>query len=481
MNDILAEILLLTGVFNFILLLSTSPFLEKEDRKPALLGWMISFAIYGFSSIYLGLLYFRKPELFQPISLASIAGFYFLVSGYAGSVFFFRPMINGGTWKTIGKIGGIILAANALCIYFLVQLPSEIRFIGPSIWTVILSGWFFYELNHLAISKTDYLIFILKIFTVIVFLPSLAWVAIVANLYFQIFPALPQELITLLDISIRVIRNVIAPFSFLIIFVYWTRYHSNFAIRSKNNQQEVIKLLEEKDHLILELSNINTLVSSGALAAGLAHELNQYLARIQINTEEAIDRVTSNTRDVQVIEPLNRVLEANSEASNLIMSLRKMLRNKDDGNQLTDVSTVIRNVKNLYQTRAEKSKITIIFNDNENIGQVRWSSLLTQVLANLVSNAIEALDSVNYQIKNIIISYESIAGTLLIKVYDNGPSIHPKKAESIFTLFTTTKKEGTGIGLWLSKFIAQRFGGDLYFENISQGGVAFIIRIPIES
>lgn len=481
MNDILAEILLLTGVFNLILLLSTSPFVEKGDRKPALIGWMISFSLYGFSSIYLGSLYFLKPELFQPISVAPIVGFYFLVSGYAGSVFFFRPLINGGAWKNIVKISVFILVANAFSIYFLVQLPNEIRFIGPSILTIILSGWFFYELNHLAISKTDYLIYILKILTLVVFLPSLIWAAVVANLYFQILPVLSQNLIAVFDVPIRVIRNLITPFSFLIIFIYWTRYHSNFAIRSKYNQQEVIKLLEEKDHLILEMSNINTLVSSGALAAGLAHELNQYLARIQINTEEALDRVSSSTGDAGAIEPLNRILEANTEASNLIMSLRKMLRNKDDGNQLTDVSTIIKNVKYLYQTRAEQSKTTIVFSTNDNISQVRWGPLLTQVISNLVSNAIEALDGVNQQIKSISISCENISGTLLIKVCDNGPSIPPERAESIFTLFTTTKKEGTGIGLWLSKFIAQRFGGDLYFENIPQGGVAFIIRVPSES
>jgi signal transduction histidine kinase len=70
---------------------------------------------------------------------------------------------------------------------------------------------------------------------------------------------------------------------------------------------------------------------------------------------------------------------------------------------------------------------------------------------------------------------------LFIKVYDNGPSIHPAKIDSMFRLFTTTKKEGTGIGLWLSKFIVQRFGGDLYFENIPNGGVTFIIKVPNES
>jgi len=481
MNEILAEILLLTGVFNFVLILSTSPFIEEADRKPALIAWMLSFAIYASSSIYLGLLYFSNPDLFEPISSASIVGFFMLVSGYTGSVFFFRPMIKGDAGIKIIRIGITILAINALGTYCLTQLPKELRFIGPAIWTIVLSGWFFYELNRLLKNKNDYLIFVLKTLTAIVFLPSLIWLAMVANFYWQISPSMSEDLLNLLGFAIRIIRNLVAPISFLIIFIYWIRYHSAFSIRSKNSQQEIKKLLEEKDHLILEMSNINSLVSTGALAAGLAHELNQYLARIQINAEEALDHEASNTKDSKVIDPLHRILGANSEASKLILSLRNLLRTKDEGNQLTEVSIIIRNVRYLYVPRAMQSKIDIVFDANELNGQVRWGSLLTQVLSNLISNAIEALDSVDHQLKKIIISYECIEGMLFIKVYDNGPSIHPAKIDSMFRLFTTTKKEGTGIGLWLSKFIVQRFGGDLYFENIPNGGVTFIIKVPNES
>jgi C4-dicarboxylate-specific signal transduction histidine kinase len=96
----------------------------------------------------------------------------------------------------------------------------------------------------------------------------------------------------------------------------------------------------------------------------------------------------------------------------------------------------------------------------------------------LLLNAIEALDANSNPKKIIAITYEITDECVLIKLFDNGSSIHPSKASKLFTLFSTTKTQGLGVGLWLSKFIMEKQGGDLSFANGNQGGVEFTLTIP---
>jgi signal transduction histidine kinase len=112
--------------------------------------------------------------------------------------------------------------------------------------------------------------------------------------------------------------------------------------------------------------------------------------------------------------------------------------------------------------------------------QLIWESLFRQVIVNLLSNAIEALDSTTKQNKAIQIhSMVDQHGHYCLIVTDNGPGINAQQGEKLFNLFTTSKSSGTGIGLWLSHYIIERHKGTLLYKNLpDDSGVSFIVNIP---
>jgi signal transduction histidine kinase len=105
-------------------------------------------------------------------------------------------------------------------------------------------------------------------------------------------------------------------------------------------------------------------------------------------------------------------------------------------------------------------------------------ALLRQVIGNLVSNAIDSLDSISKPQKKILIKSFVRDKHLCIDVIDNGPGVASNKRQNLFSLFATTKKKGAGVGLWLSKSIIEQHAGRIYYAEGLEGEAIFSIEIP---
>jgi signal transduction histidine kinase len=287
--------------------------------------------------------------------------------------------------------------------------------------------------------------------------------------------------ITQFDISSRVLRGTLFIFLQLIILMHWMENFSYNAIELKATNSQVKDLLREKDMLIESLSNSSTLIESGALSAGLAHELNQFLGRIALNRDDIsqlINRPGVKPEDLKL--PLDNILKANQSAANLIVSLKKLFNQGAEDSSLSSVDELVKEVVSLYVGRIEKSNIEIVLDLQANRQQFIWESLFRQVVVNLLSNAIEALDAIAKSNKVIQIqSSIDQSGSYSLTFTDNGPGINAVQGAKIFNLFATSKSGGTGIGLWLSRYIVERHKGSLTYENLpDNAGVSFIISIP---
>ena len=106
---------------------------------------------------------------------------------------------------------------------------------------------------------------------------------------------------------------------------------------------------------------------------------------------------------------------------------------------------------------------------------------MRQVVANLISNAIDSLDSLVKNNKEICIKSEIVEkGQYRFSVTDNGFGVNPEYADKLFSLFVSSKSSGTGVGLWLSRHIIERHQGSLTYQNLpGNGGVSFIVSIPM--
>ena len=283
------------------------------------------------------------------------------------------------------------------------------------------------------------------------------------------------------DVSSRVLRGTLFIFLQLLILMHWMENFSYNAIKVKTRDTQIEHLLQEKDILIENLSNRNALVETGALSAGLAHEFNQFLTRIELNCGEVLDKI--NRPDVNLEDlksSMANILKANHSAANLIISLRKLFQSGKDSSVSINLDKLVEEVVSLYTDRARKSAIVITLDLQAKEPIIVWDSLMRQVVANLITNAIEALDTLDRGDKAIHIEtkYDQ-KGWYQLCITDNGLGIRPEQANKLFSLFASSKSSGTGIGLWLSHYITERHQGNLSFENLpNHGGVTFSMTIP---
>ena len=283
------------------------------------------------------------------------------------------------------------------------------------------------------------------------------------------------------DTSPRVLRGTLFIFLQLIILMHWMENFSYNAINLKVRDKQIQGLLLEKDALIENLSNKNALLEAGALSAGLSHELNQFLTRIELNSGEVLDKISRPDVNLEELKfSMGNILKANHSASNLVISLKKLFRSGKDISTSINLDLLIEEVSSLYKERARKSAILIESDLQVKEPIIVWDSLMRQVIANLIANAIEALDLLARDNKVILIKSDlDEKGWYRLSVTDNGFGIKPENADKVFSLFTSTKSSGTGIGLWLSRYIIERHQGSLHYQNLSdEGGVSFIVTIP---
>ncbi len=311
------------------------------------------------------------------------------------------------------------------------------------------------------------------------------WMAIIfmTNRQGQMLGFTPLE-ISQFDVSSRVLRGSLFAFLQLLILMHWMENFSLNAIKVKARDKQIQDLLLEKDVLIENLSNKNALVETGALSAGLAHEFNQFLARIELNSGEVLNKI--NRPDVNLEEikfSMDNILKANRSAANLIISLKKLFQSGKDVALSINLDALVKEVASLYVERARKSGILIKLDLQASKPIIVWDALIRQVVANLISNAIEALDSITRDNKIILIKSEiDERSSYRLSVTDNGFGIKSEFADKLFSLFVSSKSSGTGVGLWLSRHIIERHQGSIYYQNLpDDGGVNFIVTIPMGS
>jgi signal transduction histidine kinase len=343
--------------------------------------------------------------------------------------------------------------------------------------------WFFYETRKTLKNKKNFILSLIIVISVIFLLQTLAGlILIVTDFFINQSPSSIEADLAGLDLTFRMIRLGIFCTFEVLLTIYWVQNYSLNAIEEREKQEKIQELLLEKDILIEKLSNSSTLIESGALSAGLAHELNQFLGRIALNRDEVMQLISQPGLKLDDLKlPLDNILKANHSAANLISSLRKLFNRGEEDSALCIVDELVNDVVMLYASRIQKSRIEIVMDLRVSERAYVWESLFRQVLANLLSNAIEALDGTVQSNKTIRIeSSVDGNGDYCLIICDNGPGIDPQLESKIFNLFASSKSSGTGIGLWLSRYIVERHRGSLTYKNLpDSAGVSFIITIPV--
>lgn len=259
------------------------------------------------------------------------------------------------------------------------------------------------------------------------------------------------------------------------------RLHLGLAERSHLNTMN-LKLshdLEERNSMILSLERLNRSASINALASTISHEINQPLGASRLNAQLAEMKLVSDPSNVSLFKELVKsILEDINRASTIVKNLSRLSSNQNNSVSSVNLAESIGQVIEISKGKLRASNITIELDcasrHQININMSEWQ----QVLINIINNAIDALDRVHSDNKKILISVQEERKVIKIYIQDNGHGIAAGQESKIFDLMVSDKPAGSGIGLWLSKNIINRFDGEITAHNPVDGGACFVIKLP---
>ncbi|MNJ37052.1 Sensor protein FixL [compost metagenome] len=237
-----------------------------------------------------------------------------------------------------------------------------------------------------------------------------------------------------------------------------------------------------------ELAHSARLITLGELASGIAHEINQPLAAV-VNYAGASQRyLQALDRDPQaatrVAQGLTRISEQATHAAEVIKRLRAFLRKEPRRLQALAIADVAAEAVRLCDWEASRDRVSIVQHMADPLPQVYADRvLLEQVLLNLLRNALDAnREQHQGQPSRIVLSAALVGGQVQVLVSDQGPGVAAERLDGIFTPFTTSKPEGLGLGLSMSRSIIEGFGGTLQAMPGAVGGLTLCCQLaPVAS
>jgi two-component system sensor kinase FixL len=228
------------------------------------------------------------------------------------------------------------------------------------------------------------------------------------------------------------------------------------------------------------LSQVGRFNLMGEMTAGIAHEINQPLSAIATYAQAAkriLEREQPGMRTL--IDVCTKIDEQALRAGRVLENLRKFIRKQDIRTEPVDVNRVVADVMNLVEADAHAEGIRLSIHYADGLPAVVANAVqLQQVLLNLTRNAVDAMrDAIGRDRGMAIATERTERGGVRICVKDHGPGVSRQLGDNIFHPFVTTKREGLGVGLAISRTIVQSFGGSLSYRDNPQGGAIFVVEL----
>jgi PAS domain S-box-containing protein len=231
-----------------------------------------------------------------------------------------------------------------------------------------------------------------------------------------------------------------------------------------------------------ELAHLNRVMTVGELTASIAHEINQPLAAIVMNGNAALRWLALDPPNLDKVRDSARLIIRDGErASQVIARIRALLKKSPPAKTLLDVNEFVDEVVGLTQSEMVRSSVRLRVHLADDLPRVPGDRIqLQQVLLNLIINAVEAMLTIEGRQRALLIATDIVENSgVRIAVRDNGLGIDPQAADHLFEAFSTTKPEGMGMGLAISRSIIEAHGGRLWSETNDQFGATFQFTLPV--
>ena len=228
-----------------------------------------------------------------------------------------------------------------------------------------------------------------------------------------------------------------------------------------------------------ELAHVTRVTTLGEMTASIAHEINQPLAAV-VNNASACLRWLAASNLEEARQSAALVIADGHRAGEIINRIRALINKAPPQKDWLDINETIIEVIALARSEAQKNRVSLQSQLSSDLPLILADRIqLQQVILNLMINAIEAMNGINDAPRELLVSSaKDDSQGVLVTVRDSGPGLDPKSLDHLFDAFYTTKPQGMGMGLAISRSIIEAYGGRLWATANEGRGATFQFTLP---
>ena len=239
---------------------------------------------------------------------------------------------------------------------------------------------------------------------------------------------------------------------------------------------------ERLRHLEAEMTHANRVITIGELTASIAHEVNQPLGAMVANAGACARWLAADPPEVEKARrALDSIAADGRRASAVVGRIRALTKQQAPRKDRLDINQKIVDVLSITDRELRGNDIAVETRLEETLPRVTGDRVqVQQVLLNIVVNAIDAMRAVSDRPRRLtIVSRPEGADAVIVEVRDSGPGLDPDDGDRLFEAFYTTKPDGMGIGLSISRSIIEAHGGRLWASPNEPHGAIFSFSLPV--
>jgi PAS domain S-box-containing protein len=239
---------------------------------------------------------------------------------------------------------------------------------------------------------------------------------------------------------------------------------------------------EELDRARSELTHVARVTSLGTLAASIAHEVNQPLSGIVTNASTCLRMLAAEPPNLDgARETARRTIRDGHRASEVVTRLRGLFTRKEVRAESVDLNAATREVIALTASELRRGSVVLREELADDLPTVTGDRVqLQQVILNLLLNAADAMSGVDDRPRELVVRTGGDEGEVCVSVQDSGVGFAPEDHERLFEAFYTTKAQGMGIGLSVSRSVIERHSGRIWAVPNEGPGATFSFSVPAD-
>ncbi len=241
---------------------------------------------------------------------------------------------------------------------------------------------------------------------------------------------------------------------------------------------------KQEAELRSRLTHLTRVSTMGEMASSIAHEVNQPLAAIATYTQACTRMLNDGTTSTkEVLEILTRVTDEALRAGDIIHRVQDLARRRGSKRTVCNINELLRDLELLavVDTRLHNVKLDLQLSNRLPLVLVDGIQI-QQVVLNLIRNGVDAMVDQEFENRDIVVRTRLCDdGMVEVSVADTGCGLLPGSEEELFQPFFTTKRDGMGMGLSVSRSIVTSHGGQMWFSRNQDSGTTFFVTIPVAS